>query len=293
MRLFAAGCVLITSVATAQSASDASRVLGEMRQALGGDAAIAAVKSFSVEGSESHSVGGHNAGGGVEFLCVLPDRFLHVTRLDSPFGTTVNELGFNGNERIRRRDASIPYPPDPGEHDTPAQKAQREARALANTRRELARMTIAMIGISGVDPVDVSYGGQQVWEKKSVDVLTLRAADGYESTVFVDATTHLPAAVRWMGTPIVTATASSIVAVPRGQSPGTATPPSFPAMPDPSSLPPVEHQLVFDDYKTADGLTWAHKFVETVGGREYSTIKLGKFKLNPNIDPKRFDPRVR
>jgi hypothetical protein len=64
-------------------------------------------------------------------------------------------------------------------------------------------------------------------------------------------------------------------------------------MPDPLSLPPVEHQLSFDDYKTADGLTWPHKFVERVGGREYSTIKLGKFKLNPHIDPKRFDPRVR
>jgi hypothetical protein len=30
-----------------------------------------------------------------------------------------------------------------------------------------------------------------------------------------------------------------------------------------------------------------------VGGRVYATIKLGKFKVDPKIDPKRFDPARR
>jgi hypothetical protein len=199
MRLIAVGFLLAVLTSGVQPASAASQVLADMRQALGGDAAIAAVRSFSVDGSESHSIGGHTAGGGVEFISVLPDRFLHLTRVDSPFGTSVNEYGFNGNERIRRRDSDMPYPPDPGEHDTPAQRSQREARALANTKREFARMAIAMVGVSSIDPVDVSYAGQQVMEKKNVHVLNLRAADGYEATLYVEATTHLPFMIRWMG----------------------------------------------------------------------------------------------
>ena len=140
---------------------DAARVLDGVRQALGGDAAIAALQGFSVTGSESHSAGGHSASLDVEFLCALPDRFLHVRRSANPFGITTEESGFNGNQRIRRRDSDMPYPPDPGEHDTPAEKAQRDARTLANARREFTRMATAMIGLSAIDPVDVSAAGQQ------------------------------------------------------------------------------------------------------------------------------------
>src|SRR5262245_10997126 len=126
---------LILSAGVLSQADDA-RVLADMRQALGGDAAIAALQAFSVSGSETHSAGGHSASSDIQILCALPDRFLHVRQWSSPIGTTREEYGFNGSERIRRRDSDIPYPPDPGENDTPAQKAQRDARVLANAKRE-------------------------------------------------------------------------------------------------------------------------------------------------------------
>ena len=285
----------VLTLAAAPQGPDAARILAEMRQAIGGDAAIAAVQGFSVTGTESHSVSGRTASSDVEFLCALPDRFLHIRRWADPIGSTTDEQGFNGNDRIRRRDSDLPYPPEPGQNAAPAEKAQREARVLANAKREFARMAIAMIGVTDIDPVDVSYGGHHAVDGKTADVLVLRAADGYEAKVAIDAATHRPVMTVWMGPPIVTATATttSVVAVPQGQSPGrmpAAPLPSFPSMPDPLTLPPVEHQLLYQDYKTADGLTWPHKFIERVGGREYSTIKLGKFKLNPKINPKRFNP---
>jgi hypothetical protein len=184
----------------------------------------------------------------------------------------------------------MPYPPDPGEHDTPAEKAQRDARTLANARREFTRMATAMIGLSVIDPVDVSAAGQQTIEGKTTDALILRAADGYTAKLFVDSGTHLPWTISWMGTPGVTVTTSTVVAVPRGQVPSRLPEPSFPGMPDPASLPPVEHRLFFDDYKTADGFTWPHQLTEKIGDRVYSTIKLGKYKINPKLDAKRFDP---
>jgi len=278
-----AGTVIVTQ-------TDPGRVVADVRHALGGDAAIAALQGFAVTGSETHSAGGHNFSVDTEFLCVLPDRFLHVRRSSSPFGITTEEWGFNGDQHIRRRDSDMPYPPDPGEHDTPAQKALRDARTLANARREFTRVATAMIGLSPIDPVDVSVAGQQTIDGRSTDVLVLRAPDGYSANLFIDSTTHLPWMISWMGAPIVTATATSVIAVPRGQSPGRMPEPSFPAMPDPLSLTPVEHQLFFDDYKTADGFTWPHTLIEKIGGHVTSTVKLGKYKINPSLNPKRFDP---
>ena len=272
---------------------DAARVLADMRQALGGDAAIAALKSFSVSGSESHSLGGFTSSSDIEFLCALPDRFLHVRRWSSSIGGGTEEWGFNGDARIRRRNSDLPYPPDPGESDTPAEKAQRDAVTLAHSKREFARIAIAMIGISAIDPVDVSFVGQETVDGKTADVLALSATDGYVAKLFVDASTHLPLMISWMGTPIVTATSSSVVAVRQGQMPGPVSAPSFPPLPDPRSLPPVQHQLLFGDYKTADGFTWPHTLTEKVSGRVYNTIKLGKFKINSKIDDKRFDPSRR
>src|SRR4029078_3693052 len=116
---------------------------------------------LSVNGCESHSMDGHSAGADIELLCALPDRFLHIRRWSSPIGSNTEEYGFNGDARIRRRDSDMPYPPDPGEKDPPAQKAPREARALAMSKREFARVATAMIGLPAIDPVDVSYGGQR------------------------------------------------------------------------------------------------------------------------------------
>jgi hypothetical protein len=285
--------VLITAQA------DGGRVLADMRQALGGDAAIAALQGFAVTGTESRTVSGQNLNIEVEFLCLLPDRFLRIRRSASPFGVSIYESGFNGDQRILRRDSDTPHPPDPGEQDTPAEKAQRAARVLADLHREFARLATAMIGLPAIDPVDVAAAGSRVIEGRTTDALTLRAPDGYAATLFVDSATHLPWMISWMGMPNVstTATVTRIVAVPSGQAPPTQMPmagprstPSFGPMPDPMSLPPVEHQLFFDGYKTADGYTWPHQLVEKVGGKVNVTIKLGKYKINPKIDAKKFDP---
>jgi hypothetical protein len=47
--------------------TDAARVLADMRQALGGDAAIAAINAFSATGSESRNLNGHVTNADVEW----------------------------------------------------------------------------------------------------------------------------------------------------------------------------------------------------------------------------------
>jgi hypothetical protein len=278
----------------AQPAQDAAKILADMRQALGGDAAIAAVHTFSVSGSEQHSIpNGPTSSAMIEWFCELPDRFVRVRRTSTPWGENVDAAGFSADVRISRRDVSSPMPPDPFANDTPAQKAERDKRVVRNLRHEFSRFAIAMIGIPAVDPLDVAYAGSQTAEGKQYDVLALRSSDGYEAQLWVDSASHLPFAIAWMDAPIVTMTSSSMVVVPHGQSPGSVTP-AAPAMPpgDPTAgLPKVLHQVRFEDFRNEDGFTWPHRLVERAGDRVWATTKLGKYKLNPKIDPKRFAPK--
>jgi len=65
---------------------DAARVLADMRQALGGDTALAAVQAFSATGSQTTNLEGHTAGADIEWICALPDRFIRTRRLGTPYG---------------------------------------------------------------------------------------------------------------------------------------------------------------------------------------------------------------
>ena len=292
--------VVVVSVAVlgVQPAPDPSRVLADMRQALGGDAAIAALHTFSASGSEEKAFpGGPRVGGGIEWFCELPDRFVQVRRNSTPWGDNVDASGFNGDVHISRRDSSVPMP-DPFANDSPDQKAEREKRAVRDLRHEFSRFAIALMGIPAVDPQDVSYAATQTVDGKQCDVLALRSSDGYEARLWIDTVSHLPFAIAWMGKPIVTMTSSSIVTVPvrPGQSPGSLPPPppptaAFPSGNPTAGLPDVLHQVRFEDFKTEDGFTWPHRFVEKVGGRDWTTIKLGKYKVNPRIDPRKFAPK--
>lgn len=296
MRLLATvSAVLIGATLAAQQAPDAGRVLADMRQALGGDAAIAAVQAFSATGSESRNVNGHTGTADVEWVCQLPDRFVRVRRLMSPAGETIETDGFNGDAHIRRRDSDLSYPPDAFQHDTPDQKAEREKRAVLSLKHDFSRVAIAMIGVPSIDPLDASIDTPQAVEGKHMDVVALRSTDGYEARLFVDSASHLPFAIAWLAAPIVTLTSTTteMVRVPRGQSPNAVLPPPPPppTIPggDPAAgLPKVLHQLRFEDYRPENGLNWPHRFVERVGTQVWTTTKVSKYRINPKIDSKTF-----
>jgi hypothetical protein len=55
----------------------------------------------------------------------------------------------------------------------------------------------------------------------------------------------------------------------------------------------MEYQILFDDFKVVDGLKWPHRFTAKVGDLYVQTTRVRKYKLNPNIDPRLFDPARR
>jgi len=288
----ASALFVIAAIGLRAQAPDAASVLAGVRQALGGDAAIAAVRTLSLQGMETRTMGGHSASASVEYACVLPDQCIKVRRMPSPFGADVVETyGFNGETHIRRRASDIPYPPDPFASESADQKMERARRAALGTRHEIARVLIPIVGVPAVDPVDVAYVGQESLDGKPVDVLQVRAADGYDARLYVDAGTRLPAMMSWMGLPDIVMSMSSTVTVRQGETPRLP-----PIMPPPIAGDPtagvakVERRLYFSEYRTQDGLTRPRLFRETVAGNIVVESRLNTLKINPKLDPKRFDP---
>ena len=285
------GAVLAVSVmAVGGQTPDAASVLTRMRQALGGDAAIAAVRTFSVSGTESRNIGPHSATASVEIHAELPDKFVRVRRVATPFSDDhVESFGFNGDARVWKRISNIPHPPSPYDA-TPELRAEGDRKAVLSSKQEFSRLAVPLIGQATVYPMDAVSEGQVTLDGRAADVLRLTAADGYTARLFVDASTHLPSMISWMGIPHIVMSTTSIEKVQGGQVVGR-TPLQLPPTGDPAAgRALVERRLYFSEFKVDGGLNWPHRLKEVVDGEVISETRLGKFKINPKIDAKRFEP---
>jgi hypothetical protein len=271
--------------AQARSADD---VLREMRAALGGEAALDAIKTLSVSGSQIHRLGGRSHENSIELFVLLPAHYLSVSRslqmLPGPGSMnidTTNYSGFRGDVLIRRTESNIPYPPDP---DPPSVQLQ-------FNKRRFARIALALFG-KGFAGEAFSYVGQETVDKQTMDVIEMRAADDFVTRLYVNQASHLPAAIAWLApAPVMfTATSTSTVTTRNGEV-VSQTPPTTP-VPVPGNTtpgPPVTWKITLSDFKLQDGLNWPHRFSSMVDGKPGEELRFGKFKLNPKIDERRFD----
>jgi len=263
--------------------------LEAMRTALGGAAALDAISALSVSGSVTDRIGMMR----YDLLTQLPDRYLTVRNSSTagpiPVDATYYQ-GFNGDTLIRRTDANIGFPPDPGPQ-TPQAIAARRAETLLRNRQAHARLVLVLLG-RRVDsyPLQLSGAGTQSVNGSLTDVVEGRASDGFVTRLYIDATTHLPALIAWQApAPVMlTTTATSTAAVQNGRV-VAQTPPSFAA--PPSQLPAtplVTWRVELSDFKTQNGITWPHRWRTMIGSEQQDDLKLTTFKINPTIDPKRF-----
>jgi hypothetical protein len=259
---------LTTPLAASQPRPDASQVLVDMRQALGGDA-LKTVETFSVKGSEERLLGRSTFHAKVEWAGILPDRFIEERSV--PGGSVIISTGFNADAPVRwliggisRGRGRFPFAAEPAV----LPEASRH-NVLILAKRHFSRISVGMFGITPVYPLDAIYVSRETLDGKPVHLLELRGPDEYVARLCVDVSSHLPRMVSW------------VAAVPNFlQLPGTA--------PDTSM---VEHRLYFSDYEKRDGLNWPHRIKEVVGKMTVVETRLGTFKINPKIDPARFDPK--
>lgn len=296
--LAAAACLLSPAPGPAQPPPE--QVLAAARQAIGGDAVLAGVRSFVVSGRADRNLGVGMADQEVEIACELPDRFVRRVRYNSMFGNvpagmermTTQRDGFAGATVIRETRVGGAFPPSPPATPAippgaPAELALMERTRLLESKQVFARLALALFAASpAAYPVQFSSSGRVTLpDGRAADAVDAAGPEGVVIRLFVDAASHLPAVLSWRERAVIA------VSPPSGSLPRGARSPSFPPgtlvldrpLADPTSIPLVEHVLTVSDYRLADGLNWPHRFTERVNGEVLEDMRLGRFKLNARI----------
>jgi hypothetical protein len=250
----------------------AARVMSEARAAMGGDAKLAAIKTFIVTGRTSQVRGDNLVPIEFEMQAELPDKFARRDEFPAQdAGPTVT--GFNGERFIQ---SPVPQPPParPGGPPPPTpQQLEAQARVqLANAKQEFARLMLGLFAaFYPSHPLTFAYVGQAEAPQGRADVVDVKGPGNFAARLFIDAKTHLPIMLSWQGQQPPA----------RGRGPGG---------PPAGGPPPVEHRLYFAEYRSFDGLQLPTRVRRAVAGDTTEETTFDRFRINARVDPRRFEP---
>ena len=290
------GCASVVTVSA--SSGDPAQWLAQARAAMGGDVAKESVTSLRIRGSKARHLGGHTVDMSWEMFWEGPDKFVQVDTQNIQMGpmggmTTIRRSGFAGDQEIAHVISDLPSPPSP--RNKPNALVPMHKRALAQLLLPLLASVDPLAGAAAftVVPADAA-----VAPRPGFNLVALAAPDGAQWHLWLDATTHLPAALSWMDTPITFATVTSTVTmttterVPAGQVPSRAMPMAPPMLPPPPMVAggpdKVLYELTLTDYRTDKGVTWPRRITVTMGGTTWEAFRISRYEVNPKINPRTF-----
>lgn len=320
--------VMATGAALFAQSTDATKVMADMRKALGGDK-LAAVKALSATGKQQRSVGETSMGGDYEMMLELPDKyFAKQVMASTPMGSIAVKTGFNGDGLIQETE----QPPQmngmmvfraggSSPNASPEQKAADQKRQVTTQKQEVTRLALGIFGAAmGAYPLEYSYGGTAESADGKADVIIVKGPDEFAGKLFVDQKSHLPLMFTWMGKePVQMSTSRS----GGPGAPGGGVTRTMPGMPGTqvtsmggtsSGKAPtaeeraqlmkdmearmaeaeknrkmVEFRMFYSGYKSVDGVQLPHTFQQAIGNEPATEITIEKYKINPKVDPKKFE----
>jgi len=254
----AVGLIAAVPSGGAAQKKDPAAILAAARAALGGEKKLSSVKSFTATGRTRQVRGDNLVPIEFEISVELPDKYLRKDEIPAQ-ETGVSGAGFNGDELILDPPPAAPLP-------EPARKAR-----TAGLKQDFARLALGMFAASfPAYPLTFTYAGEAQAPQGTADVLDAKGPDNMTLRLFIHSETHLPIMVSWKGP----------AAGARGARGGPPPAPSRPAPPD--------LWLYFGDYRDVDGLQLPFRLRRATGADTTEETTFDRFKLNPKIDPKKF-----
>ena len=197
---FAVVGIIATEALVIGQGSEATRVLNEMRAALGGDK-LAAVRNFIASGRSARSAGQFQLTGEFEIFCELPDKYVKKETISmGGMGSAASSLGFNGDTLLQESSApgvvasgggTMMYRVGPGgaapggASPTPEQQAAMKANALKSVKTDFTRLTVALFGASfSGNPVEFSYGGTAESPDGKADVIDVKGPNEFAARLY-------------------------------------------------------------------------------------------------------------
>jgi hypothetical protein len=310
----------VSGTAGAQQDTKAADVLAGTRKAIGGKK-LDTLTSLSVQAAAERNVGNFQMTSDVELLLDLPDKYLRSETSNSAMVNMSSTLGFNG-DRALKGSGAMATPgggmmirmggPGPGgaafggatDKPTPEQQEQLDKQIVRSARQEISRLMLGWFGTAHPSAsAQYTYAGEAESPDGKAFMVDAKGADGFAARLFIDEKTHLPLMVTYQGPQ----PRMNTVGGPRGSGDGTQTQgqPRQTSADEQKKLaadaqtqmeqmqkqppPMVEYSLFFDDWREEDGIRFPHVLRRASGGTTTEEWTISKIKVNPKIDPKKFD----
>lgn len=123
-------------------------------------------------------------------------------------------------------------------------------------------------------PVNFNHAETVKTDNGPVEAIEINSAEDFAARMFVDQRTMLPAMISYRDF------------VRRGEGYVVSA-----SADDPGELQEISVQFLFSDYRAVNGLLLPHQIVKAVNGAMVSEWKIEKYKLNPDLKPKRFEKK--
>ena len=190
------------AIGPAAQSKDPAAILAAARQALGGDAKLSAVKSFTATGRTRQVRGDNLVPIEFEIFVELPDKYLRKDEVPAQ-ESGPNATGFNGEEFLQDPPPAAP-PTPPGGAGAAAPnpavlEAARKAR-VTTVKQDFARLTLGMFAASFPSyPLTFTYVGEAEAPQGKADVIDAKGPNNFTLRLFVNQQNHLPIMVSWQG----------------------------------------------------------------------------------------------
>jgi hypothetical protein len=292
LMLSLSGPLSAAEASAAEAARRAQRVLAAARQALGGEDALAAVHSVSLEGQLRRRLPGEDGememSGDVRVDALLPDRYLRVDTVSPMPGMPGIPLatGLDGDEAWA---GALPVASAANVviRTAPPGDARAQARMKDRVRRESALFLVTLL--AGGSGAEYAWVGEAEAPEGRADVLEVTGRGGLDARLFVDQKTHRPLMLTFSDSP-----PRMMVRRQRGPGGGHAGPGgSAPTEALPTPPPPVEATLFLSDWKRVGGVLLPHALNKTLEGKPYEEIVVSRYTLNdPKLTADKFRKKV-
>src|SRR5688572_16102129 len=247
---------------------NADAVMAAARAALGGEAKIAAVKTFVATGRTRQVRGENLIPIEFEIQAELPDKYSRRDEFPAQDAGPVT-AGFVGDALVLIP-RPVPAPPKPGAPAPPpgAQEAMLRGR-LVTAKQDFARLLLGMFaGSTPAFALTYSYVGQAEAPQGKADVIDVKGPNNFSARLFIAGDTKLPIMLSWTA-----------------PGPGAGGPPGAAPKPMP------EQRLFFADYRDVDGLKLPFRIRRAAGTETTEETTFDRYRINVRVDPRRFDTK--
>jgi len=172
---------------------------------------------------------------------------------------------------------------------------------LAAVKQDFVRLTLGMFATSySSAPLTFSYVAKAEAPEGKADVLAISGPDNFSARLFINAETHLPIMMTWTQTGGPQRGRGGPPPGREGSPPPGATPPQArgdaPVTPQRGSEPargggppPPESRLFYADYRDVSGVKLPFRLRRALGPDTIEETTFDNFRINPKIDPKKFE----